>query len=266
MIAASSPGLDVGTITSLDELGRVRAEWDELVRALPRPSPFLLHAWLDAWWRHYGQGAGLAIPTVRADGALVAAAPLFVRRHLGVSVTGFIGGEHSALADLLLAPGADPRILERLATRLESQDPGYLDAHGLPRGSRLADVLGDRIEVIARVEAPVLDLAGGWDAVYEAKTTSKKRNLHRRRRRQLAELGRLEVAVAREPDALVAALHEAFRLHELRWAGRPDGSGFAGPTGRRSSASRSTTSRGSSCSCSTGGRSRSTTTSPSRVA
>ena len=69
--------------------------------------------------------------------------------------------------------------------------------------------------------------------VYASKTSSKKRNLHRRRRRQLGELGPLEVRVAREPEELLAALEDAFRLHRLRWEGRPDGSGFATPMGER---------------------------------
>ena len=104
--------------------------------------------------------------------------------------------------------------------------------YGLPTASRLAKALGPSLEVIQRVEAPVLDLGPGWEAVYQAKTSSKKRNLHRRRRRQLAELGRLEVVVARDLDELEPALEDAFRLHDLRWDGRPDGSGFATPAGR----------------------------------
>ena len=100
----------------------------------------------------------------------------------------------------------------------------------------MAAALGSHLDVIQRVEAPVLDLADGWDAVYRAKTSSKKRNLHRRRRRQLAGLGGLEVSVARRLDELEPALEEAFALHELRWEGRPDGSGFASATGKRFSA------------------------------
>src|SRR5439155_20106749 len=51
--------------------------------------------------------------------------------------------------------------------------------------------------------------------------------------RQLGELGELQFRVARTADELRPALEHAFTLHELRWAGRPDGSGFATPTGKR---------------------------------
>jgi CelD/BcsL family acetyltransferase involved in cellulose biosynthesis len=79
----------------------------------------------------------------------------------------------------------------------------------------------------------VLDLSRGWEATYRAKTTSKKRSFHRRRRRQLAGVGKLEVSVARTRAELEPALEEAFRIHALRWQGRPDGSGFVTPTGLR---------------------------------
>src|SRR5258708_2511464 len=105
---------------------------------------------------------------------------------------------------------------------------------GIRAGRRLATRVGGDLRQIERVEAPVLDFSPGWDAVYRAKTDSKKRNLHKRRRRQLAEQGRqLTVTRARTLAELEPALEAAFALHELRWAGRPDGSGFATPVGRR---------------------------------
>jgi hypothetical protein len=48
MTVASVPGaLEVGTISSLDEFELLKGELDEVVRAMPRPSPFLLHGWLE---------------------------------------------------------------------------------------------------------------------------------------------------------------------------------------------------------------------------
>jgi CelD/BcsL family acetyltransferase involved in cellulose biosynthesis len=230
--AAVETALELNTITRADEFDELESEWDALVRASPRPSPFLLHAWLTAWWRHFGEGAELAVSVARRDGRMVAALPLLVRSHLGLRAAKFLGGRQSALADLLLAPGEDAAIGRAMAARVTEQ-ADLVDLYGLPTRSHLAEALGSSLELIERVEAPVLDLTPGWEAVYEAKTNSKKRNLHRRRRRQLSELGRLEVTVARDLEDLGPALEDAFRLHELRWEGRPDGSGFATPVGRR---------------------------------
>jgi CelD/BcsL family acetyltransferase involved in cellulose biosynthesis len=229
--AALDTKLEFDTIVRADEFGELGPEWDDLVLAMPRPSPFLLHAWLNTWWHHFGEGAELAVPLARRDGRLVAALPLLIRRHLGLRMARFLGGRQSALADLLLAPGEDPSVGASLAARLP-KSADLVDLYGLPSGSRIAEVLGPSIEVVERVEAPVLDLTPGWEAVYQEKTTSKKRNLHRRRRRQLAEVVRVEVVIASHLEELGPALEEAFRLHALRWEGRPDGSGFVTPAGK----------------------------------
>jgi CelD/BcsL family acetyltransferase involved in cellulose biosynthesis len=223
----------IETVSTSEEFEALAPEWDDLVRAMPRPSPFLLHGWLTEWFRHHGAGTALRVHVARRDGRLVAALPLVQRRRAGLRVATFMGGAESVLADVLLATDEGNDVCQELARRLEDSDCDVADFHGLPAESRIAAALGSRLDVIQRIEAPVLDLTGGWDAVYRAKTSSKKRNLHRRRRRQLAGLGTLEVSVARSPDELAPALEEAFAVHARRWEGRPDGSGFASTIGRR---------------------------------
>ena len=39
--------LEVTTVRDGEGLDRLADGWDELVRAMPRPSPYLLHGWLD---------------------------------------------------------------------------------------------------------------------------------------------------------------------------------------------------------------------------
>ena len=124
--------VELHTVTTLEEFETLRPEWDELVSAMARPSPFLLHGWLAAWWREYGDGATLAVHTARRHGELIGAAPMFVRPRLGVSVASFLGGEHSALADLLLAEDAEPAVAGLLAKRIAGSEAGYVDVHGLP--------------------------------------------------------------------------------------------------------------------------------------
>lgn len=219
------------TQAGLDELAD---EWNALVDAMARPSPFLLHGWLSEWWRHYGQGAQLTLHVARRDGKLVGALPLFSRAHSGLRVTEFLGSGTSALADLLVLDRDDDETARALGERAVASGHDLADLFGLPGESRLARELGrTQLRMIERVESPVLDLQAGWPEVYKEKTDSKKRNLHKRRRRQLGELGRLEVMRARTLEELEPALEEAFHLHELRWAGRPDGSGFATQCGKR---------------------------------
>ena len=232
-IAPSPASVALDTVSTGEGFEALAGEWDGLVRAMPRPSPFMLHAWLAEWWAHYGDGAELAVHVARRESQLVGALPMVVRRRAGLRVASFMGGRLSVLPDVLLADGEDPSTADALVRRLSSGGCDVADLHGLPEGSRTAGALGDRLHLIERIEAPVIDLSPGWDAVYRAKTNAKKRNLHRRRRRQLGELGTLTTTVARRLDELEPALEEAFHLHALRWEGRPDGSGFATDRGRR---------------------------------
>ena len=236
MVATAAPAdLTVGTISSEREFSGLADQWDVLVRSSPRPSPFLLHAWLGEWWRHYGEGGELAVYVAVREGRLVGALPLYVRERHRLRVTSFVGGE-PGLADLLLAEGEDAATAAALAGRAVAARQDLAEFSGLPADSRLVAALGPPprpLTLIERAEAPVLDLRAGWDAVYASKFSAKKRSHHRRRRRQLAELGRVDVEVARTAAELHEALEDAFTLHELRWRGRPDGSGFTTPVGRR---------------------------------
>jgi CelD/BcsL family acetyltransferase involved in cellulose biosynthesis len=224
----------VDTISSESEFAGLAEDWDELVRAMPRPSPFLLHRWLLEWWRHYGADGDLAVHVAYDRDRLVGALPLYSRRSPGLRVTEFVGGTWALLADVLVAPGEDAAVVTPLLEAARSSEHDFVNLFGLSGSSRLVAALPqDALCLIERLEAPVLDLSKGWDVVYPAKLTSKARSERRRRRRQLEALGEVEVSVARTREDLGPALEEAFRLHVLRWHGRRDGSGFVTDVGRR---------------------------------
>jgi CelD/BcsL family acetyltransferase involved in cellulose biosynthesis len=227
--------LRLETVDSEEALVALGGSWDVLVRAMPRPSPFLLHCWVVEWWRHYGEDNRLAIQVAFRGDRLVGALPLITFSRRGLRVGTFIGARQSALADALIADDeGGEEVVEALVDRVHASELDYVDLFGLSEQGRLAALNGPRrLELFQRNEAPVLDLSDGWDAVYRAKTNSRKRAHHNRRRRQLAELGEVELLYARTLDELEPALEDAFRLHELRWQGRPDGSGFVTATGKR---------------------------------
>ena len=222
------------TISEPQAFDRLEANgWDDLVRAMRRPSPFMLHAWLSLWLRIEGKDARPAVQVAFRGDRLVAALPFVVQRRFGVSVGELMGGSCSPLGDLLMADGEPDETGHALLARARDGEQQFVDIFGLPGESRLGALLpASELQLIRRVDAPVLDLSKGWADVYKAKTSSKTRNLHRRRRRQLSELGNLEVSVARTADDLDGAITECFRLHERRWAGRPDGSNFGTPDGQ----------------------------------
>jgi CelD/BcsL family acetyltransferase involved in cellulose biosynthesis len=222
----------IATITETTEFATLRPEWDALVIAMDRPSPFLLHGWLLEWWRHLGRGR-LTVHVAREGSRLTGALPMFLERRLGLNVARFIGKDAAALADVLVADGADPSTADRLVDQAAGSGADFADLFGLPDPSRLAAAAGEeRLTLIPRAEAPVLDLERGWEAAYQAKTSAKRRSLHRRRRRQLERFGPVSFEVARDLEELAPALEQAFRLHDARWRDRPEASGFSTPAGR----------------------------------
>src|SRR5215212_10306210 len=138
MAVASRSVSSVETVSTIGGFEALAGEWDDLVRAMPRPSPFLLHGWLAEWWRHYGEGAEFAVQIARRDGRLAGALPVVVRRRAGVRVASFMGGRTSVLPDVLLAHDAEPALAGQLLERLASGGCDVADFHGLREGSRVA--------------------------------------------------------------------------------------------------------------------------------
>jgi CelD/BcsL family acetyltransferase involved in cellulose biosynthesis len=224
--------LRVELLSAEAELAALAPAWDELVGAMPRPSPFLLNAWLVEWWRHFGAGGRLAVWTAFRGDRLVAGLPLFVRRRLGLQILEFVGGTKAALADLLLRPEEGDSTAALVAEACDGLEHDFANVFGLTAQSRLARTPAWRgLRLIERLEAPVLDLSDGWDAVYKRKFSSRARQDRRRHRRQLEQLGSVEISVAREPDEVGPAFDEAARLYALRWRGRREGSGLLSPEG-----------------------------------
>jgi CelD/BcsL family acetyltransferase involved in cellulose biosynthesis len=234
-VTTAPTGVTFETISGTDSFAALDGSWDDLVRAMPRPSPHLLHPWLLAWWRHYGSDGELAVQVAYRGDELVAALPLCVLRRRGLRVLTFLGADQIALADLLLAEGEGSAVGAELAERAAGTEHDLADFYGLPSSSRFVAALGSApLQLIVRAEAPVLELNGSdWETVYQNRLSSKQRALHRRRCRQLARLGRIETTVARTRDQLATALEDAFELHALRWRGRPDRSEFGTPTGKQ---------------------------------
>jgi CelD/BcsL family acetyltransferase involved in cellulose biosynthesis len=227
-------GLVLATVEHQSEFLALAPDWDGLVRSSKRPSPFFLHAWLFEWWRARGGNLTWAIQVAHRDGRLVGALPLVVDRRMGMKILRFPGGAQSVLGDVLVARQDDQEVIDRLVDDATGQGHNFADLFGMAADSHFARSSGaDGLMLTERIEAPVLDMPNGWEVAYRERTTSKKRNHHKRRGRQLAQLGEVETTVARTPEELAPALDEAFELHSLRWKDRPDRSGFAMPEGKR---------------------------------
>ena len=110
----------------------------------------------------------------------------------------------------------------------------FADLFGLPGSSRLLAALPQgSLRLVQRLEAPVCDLGPSWEAAYTSRLSSKARSERRRRLRQLEKLGTVESEVARSREEIARAVEDAFVVHDRRWGGRRDASGFITDTGKR---------------------------------
>jgi CelD/BcsL family acetyltransferase involved in cellulose biosynthesis len=146
----------------------------------------------------------------------------------------FLGGSQSALCDLVMRPDGDEDVEALLLDAARQSGYDFADLFGFPLDGRLSRAREQaRLDVLERVDAPILDLSPGFDSVYAAHTNSKRRNSDRRRANQLAAAGKIEVTIARSGADLSTALERACEINRRRWQGRPDGSDFSTPRGER---------------------------------
>jgi CelD/BcsL family acetyltransferase involved in cellulose biosynthesis len=232
--AFSRVTLEIRTHLTRESLAALAPDWDALVEAAPRPSPYLLYAWCDEWLGGPGSAARVAVVSAHRGERLVGLLPTCTVKRAGLRVLAFIGDRGCWSADMLLAPG-EPGSTASALLAAAIELPFQLAAFtGLPGGSLLLATSGDRLREIERAEGPVLELPDGWEAAYAAKASSQRRSRDRKRERQLEAAGAFELVIADTPEATEAVFDDVMTLHELRWGHERDGSEFGTPEGARS--------------------------------
>jgi CelD/BcsL family acetyltransferase involved in cellulose biosynthesis len=225
--------LSVRALTDVSAIEQLSTSWDELVESMPRPSPYLLSAWVTAWLAEASFGSEPYVLVAVRGGRLVGIAPFATVSHKRTRIAMFAGAGESALGDIVLAPDEPPATARLLLGGLPGSRAAALDVFGLPADSILQEAAGSGMRFVERVESPVTEMPEGWEEAYARHTSSKRRNQDRRRERQLDELGKLETSLATDSETVLADLPDAFELHRLRWQRRPDGSTFGTPAGQR---------------------------------
>ena len=224
---APPPSPPVRVLTSADAFAALASGWDAAVLAGPRPTPFVLHAWLMARIHALAPGTGLAILTVGDDDGIEAGVALAIERHGPLRVARLLSGEKVSHADAI---GPDGGAVEAVVHALARLDCDVIALTGLLASSRL--IRHGHLHLARRVTSPLLRLDGGFTTVVADRLTKHDRHDIRRRRRRLAELGAVSVERAATPAEVAAALPDVFRLHALRWAGAADRSDLRTPADR----------------------------------
>jgi CelD/BcsL family acetyltransferase involved in cellulose biosynthesis len=224
---AASPG--ELTLERVTDLAAARSDWIRL--AEQAGNIFGTWEWADAWYRHLGAGAELAVAVARrSDGEAAAILPLCVARDRPVRLVRFLGAGPSDQLGPLCAPQDRPAAAAALRRHVAETlgDSGIFLGERLWGDDRFGPLLG--AIVVRRAASPVLPISGrSFDDFLAARSRNFRAQV-RQRERKLASAHRLVFRITQDSSRLEADMHILMRLHEARWShGRS--SAFSGRRG-----------------------------------
>jgi CelD/BcsL family acetyltransferase involved in cellulose biosynthesis len=193
--------------------------WEALHRADPLSSPFTSPGWVQATWRHYGDGARPWVLAVSDEDRLVALAPLAIRRQGGVQIAGPLAESLSDYWDVIASPEARAPALAALGRELRrraGRDWDELRVTHLPGASATAVEFGRSGTPRAAdsgYPCPGVELPVTWDEYLRSLPGRRRSNLVRHLRR--LEDGTVVLRPVQNPNEISAAVT---RWHELRIA------------------------------------------------
>lgn len=121
---ARTPGLTLDVLDSLPAMQSLTPQWLQLLATCAGRNLFLTPAWNRAWWRAFGAGKSLRLLAVRDGGQLVGVAVFMLYatrlRGLPVRVLGSFNNPHVSRTDVVIAPGFEAAVADRVASYFAS--------------------------------------------------------------------------------------------------------------------------------------------------
>src|SRR5439155_3308497 len=216
---------------SIQDLERVRPEWESLLAQFPSSTTFSTLTWLIPWWRAFGGDDRLQVIGFRdRAGSLAGLAPLsltsscdlwFQLRWLRFMGD---GSQDSDNLDFPVRRGFEALLSLSLLEWLEKHRQDWdicrlsrLPAASLVGNRLLADIraLGWSV-FISRHPCSAIELPESWE-LYLKRLSSKERGKIGLRTRRLEKRYRVEIRKCSEAGELDAALEALFELHRKHW-------------------------------------------------
>jgi CelD/BcsL family acetyltransferase involved in cellulose biosynthesis len=233
--------LSVKVLTTIDDLDKLRAQWEELLAQYPPGSIFSTWEWLTTWWRAFGADQQLHVLAFE-DGSsqLVGLAPLslITRKSLGKSwkilqLMGDGSGDSDNL-DLVIAPGYAPAVVRALLDYLEDHSDlwDFCELNTVPTNSPAANVLMTSLAepkwVHAFAETPCcqIPLPDHWDTYFKQLSGTMRKNFKYHLRR-LEKRPNFRIYRCSRQNELLQCLTALFELHQKRWSSNGDPGSFS---------------------------------------
>jgi CelD/BcsL family acetyltransferase involved in cellulose biosynthesis len=212
----------IGDITGFVALG---SEWKALLPV--NAAPFDLHCWFLAWWRAFGGGKELAVCTVRRDGELVAAFPLYRA-----------DGELKAMANVhspLYRPLARDEEAMKVLVAAVLEEGAELELTGLPaQDASVAQLRDSACDAAKRsltegtYVSPTVDTSGDFEQ-WRSLTKPRWGAPLERFRRKMARDHEAELSIIEPPRDLEAELADGYRVEGSGWKGEAGTSILSAP-------------------------------------
>jgi len=197
-------GPQIRVLTRPSEVEELRSTWQQLLELQgPPATTFQTPDWILALMQHLfieKAKTAVRIAAVEEQHQLVLVAPLAISVRNGVRVLQWLGEPLSAYGDVIARPDCDVmRVMNQVIDRLQRAGD-HIDVVHLPK-TRADATVSPFLETFSTVplgqkRAPYLDLTSftDFDAYVASRSTSAMKS-YRRKRRRLAETGRLDFRV-----------------------------------------------------------------------
>lgn len=203
-------------------------EWNALVRETD-DQLFFRHEFVRIWLEHFARDARIRVLLARdAEGRLTGALPLIEERATmyGVPVRQLVSASnaHSCRFDLIARDPTDAgeSFFQFLA---KDEEWDLIRLNDVPEGGRAlalhraAEQAGWPVGSWPSLRSPYVSLPKSFEVLQQA-LGSRFRSSLRRRRRRLAELGRVEVLRVSGPEDLDVYLERAYEIERSGWKGQ----------------------------------------------
>jgi len=206
---------DEDIVVSEESLERLATRWPECGGSLPWRFPFVLPAWLKAWWEAFGYGWESRVLSVQSNGRTIGIAPLRFRgteaRFIGeVNVCDYL--------DFVAEPGREEEFFVILLEHLSRLGIRRLDLRVLRPDSttvrflpRVACSLGCEMRIEQEDVTYEIELPRTWDE-YLSGLSGHQRHELRRKLKRLREGGAFRLRTVEEPGEVHATLNTFLEL------------------------------------------------------
>ena len=224
---------------------RLAADWDRLLEDSADATIFQSLPWVEAWWRHFGQGRRARILTVRGeDGVLCCLAPLYERslrllNSAGPRILGLMGdaGVGSEYLGVLVRQGERDAALRALGDALRG-GWAVADLCGLREDSEVAQALpgvfsppGRGRLHVERHPCSAVPLPSDYGA-YLAALPQKFRSTVRYRTNKLTKNFAVRLLRTGREAEIRTHLDRFFEMHQARWEAEGHSGSFHGRSKR----------------------------------